>query len=324
MASVICTLFEGNYHYGVAAIVNSLYKQGFRGHIYAGYRGSLPPWADKAQASNFAEWPSCHTLRVADGLLLHFLPITDTDYHLTNYKPDFMLKLWAGIAKEADGMLYFDPDIIVTAKWAFFEDWIRSGVALCEDVNSPIPKYHPRRVAWRNYFEKYGINLNFKEAMYANGGFTGVHQKDIAFLELWKQVQEAMAHSIGGLNKSQFNNKAVFTKQLEDGITPFSKTDQDALNAAVEAWDGRASFIGQESMAFKPGPRQMSHALGSPKPWMAKPLLSMLKGKSPRLTDRDYWQYANHPIAAQTNNLVKWRKVSMQIASAVGYFYGSK
>ena len=321
MASIVCTLFEGHYHYGVAAISNSLYKQGYRGHIYAGYRGNLPSWASNAKDSGFAKWPGSKTLNVADGLLLHFVPVTDTDYHLTNYKPDFMLKLWQHFGAQADGILYFDPDIVVKAKWAFFEDWIRSGVALSEDVNSPLPKFHPRRVAWRAYFEKHQISLNFKEAVYANGGFVGVYKENLSFLETWKQVQEAMAFHLGGLSKSQFNNKEVFTKQMEQGITPFSKTDQDALNAAVEAWDGNASFIGQESMAFKPGPHQMTHALGSVKPWKSTPIRSMLKGKSPRLTDYDYWNNANYPIISQSESVVKWRKIAMAFAKAIGRIY---
>lgn len=42
-----------------------------------------------------------------------------------------------------------------------------------------------------------------------------------------------------------------------------SKTDQDALNATIEVWIGKASIVGQERMAFKHGGCLMFHALGS-------------------------------------------------------------
>src|SRR5260221_1736239 len=166
MKSVICTLFEGHYHYGVAALTNSLYCQGFKGSVYAGYRGTLPSWCSNSKENVQLQWKGGTTLEVAEGIQIHFLPLI-TDYHLTNYKPDFMLCLLNGPASDADAIYYLDPDIIVTAPWSIFNDWTTYGVALCEDLNSPLPVFHPRRMGWRNYYGKNNIVLNFKESIYA-------------------------------------------------------------------------------------------------------------------------------------------------------------
>jgi hypothetical protein len=83
--SFVCTLFEGHYHYGLAALTNSLYNNGFRGDIYAGYKGCLPTWASKSFINYNLIWNGASTLNVTEGLNIHFLPI-DSNYHLTNYK----------------------------------------------------------------------------------------------------------------------------------------------------------------------------------------------------------------------------------------------
>lgn len=317
MQTAICTLFEDHYHYGVAALVNSLYRQGYRGNIYAGYRGTLPFWATFPESKTSIDWKDSKSFDVADGLQLHFLQL-NTDYHFTNYKPDFMLLVWNTIAKEAEQFYYFDPDIVVTSPWNFFEEWVNCGVALCEDVNSPLAEYHPRRVAWRRYFLNKGIKLCYKNSIYVNGGFIGVEDK--GFLVAWKNVQELMALQIGGLNRSSLKGSPLH-KSDQGPFAPFSKTDQDALNATIEAWDGKVSFANKAGMAFEGGTTLVPHALGNPKPWYSKPMIQALYGHPPRLVDRVYWNSANGVVISQPYYLIRLRKFSIVCAAFIGRFY---
>ena len=317
MKSAICTLFEGHYHYGVAALTNSLYIQGYRGEIYAGFRGELPAWARGIHKSANLDWPRSYTLEVAPDLLIHFLSL-DTDYHLTNYKPDFLLKVWETFAYNADALYYFDPDIVVTTPWVLFKEWVTCGVALCEDVNSPLAMNHPTRLAWRRYFGSKSFNLRFKEHIYANGGFVGVSKENQSFLTMWKDLQEAMAPAIGGLSHSAFTGVEPLP------FAPFGKTDQDAMNAAVEAWEGIISFVGKEGMAFNTSMPLMSHALGKSKPWLSHPLKQLIAGHPPRQADRDYWRSTSGPIKSQPASLIQRRKLSIALAAFLSRFYSRK
>ena len=320
MKSAACTLFEGDYHPGVAVLVNSLCKQGFKGDFYAGYRGVLPLWAGAARESACPDFPACHALRVNESVMLYFV-LLDTDYHFTNYKPDFMLRLMDGPMREADSMYYFDPDIVVSAPWYFFEKWVKAGVALCEDVNSPLTKNHPTRVAWRNYFGKTGIRLSFKDQIYVNGGFVGIQRQDRSFLEVWKRVQEGMAPAIGGLSRSFFKGGEQLPEEARGSFAPFGKTDQDALNASVEAWDGETSFITKEGMGFRPGLAVLPHALGQPKPWAWNIMGLALKGRPPKLVIREYWKYASGPLKAHTEALIKKKRFALRVAALLSRFY---
>ena len=320
MTSAVCTLFEGHYHYGVAALVNSLYKQGFRGSVFAGYRGNLPFWANKTIPDNNLNWEGATTFDVAPEFQIHFLPLS-TDYHFTNYKPDFMLSLFNGPASATQSLFYFDPDIVVTAPWSFFEEWVSCGVALCEDVNSPLSEHHPRRTVWRRNFSEKGFTLKFKNIIYVNAGFIGLTRQKLNFLETWQKLQEAMASEIGGLNRCSISERLPLPENAHGTFFPFSKTDQDALNAAIEAWDGEISFFGKEGMAFKSGEPLMPHALGNPKPWQSNPLLQILNGYPPRLVDKKYWSYVSRPITTHSSGFIRRRKFSIAFAALIGRFY---
>ncbi len=322
MNSAVCTLFEGNYHLGVAGLTNSLYQNGFRGSIYVGYKGALPPWASLAKENSLLQWAGNKTLQVAEGLQLHFLPI-ETDYSLTNYKPDFMLKLWDGPAADMDSLFYFDPDIVILRSWLLFEEWANCGVAVSEDVNSPLAMQHPRRVAWRKYFGDKGISLNFKEGFYVNGGFIGLTKKNLQFLKTWINIQETMAPLIGGLNQSIFSRTPLTTllKTAGGPFMPFFKTDQDALNAAIEACDQEISFIGKDGMGFENGFVIMHHAVGRMKPWAWKPFLQSWRGRPPRKIEIEFWNLMDGPVRAFPNKIVKRQKRALRICSAIGRIY---
>lgn len=320
MSSSICTLFEGNYHFGVAALTNSLQSSGFKGSVYVGYRGVLPFWCSSAVNNPALEWQGAKSLIVSSEISVHFL-LLETNYHFTNYKPDFMLRLIETLAKKDRFLFYFDPDIVITASWSCFKEWADCGVALSEDVNSPLSEYHPRRMGWRKFFTPKGFELNFKEAAYVNGGFVGIKiEENQDFLKIWQILQEVMAPSIGGLNRSSLIGLGI-PEEARGPFSPFGKTDQDALNATIEVWKGKVSIVGKEAMGFSSGLALMPHALGHPKPWRWKPLVRSFYGQPPRLVDREYWKIANACIKTHSSSLVSYRRLCISLAAFIGRFY---
>ena len=315
MNAATCTLFEGHYHFGLASLANSLYQNGYRGTLYAGYRGALPSWAKNTKPVDFGKWNGAESIEIASDFRLTFLPLS-TDSHLTNYKPEFMLGVMDALTNSAaESLFYFDPDICVNKEWRYFEQWVDCGIALCEDVNSPLPQNHPRRVGWRRYFDGLNISLTFKEAHYVNGGFVGVTVQMRDFLKLWLKVMHAIGDHIGGLQTAKVERGESFShKGFWDC---FDASDQDALNVALEATDMAVSVIGKEAMAFKSGLAMMPHALGTPKPWKKRFITDAIKGHAPRLVDKLYLQYQS-PICAHSAFSLCRMRCSCKIASAIG------
>ncbi len=300
MNSAVCTLFEGHYHYGVAALANSLHAHGFRGTIWAGYRGPLPPWAGTS-----AEF------KVGDGPTIRFIPLA-TETHFANYKPTFMQQVMEVHAPEAGALCYFDPDIVVAGRWSFYEEWVEAGVALCEDVNSPVNETHPLRVAWRKFGTRTGLTLTPRTASYVNSGFAGVSRANMRFLRTWHEVLERMKVEIGTADYFQFHS--------HDRTYLFYRGDQDALNMAIEASDAPLSIVGKEGMAFSGGGYIMYHSLGHPKPWRKQFIWEAIRGWPPTATDKVFLARSEGPIAAFSPGELARKRCSVWLGGAICRF----
>ncbi len=314
MTSCICTLVEGDYHLGLGVLANSLIHHGFSGVIWAGYRGALPAWAQPARDTG--AW---HEFDAAPKVSIRFVRLT-TKAHFTNYKPEFLLHVWEKLQPTADRLFYFDPDIVVKTRWSFFEEWADYGAALVEDVNSPLPESHPRRAAWRRCLTARGQSVRRETSFYVNGGFIGLNRNRLGFLHAWLAAMTLVGEEIGGLEQSMFSFGAS-RPDLQSPAYPFNKTDQDALNIAVMTDPEPVSIMGAEGMDFRVGGWTMSHALGSEKPWRKHYVRAALAGRAPSSADREFWLHAAGPVTLWSAGTVKFRRLTLQVASFVGRFY---
>jgi hypothetical protein len=313
MSVVVCTLFEGHYHYGLAALINSLYLKGYSGTVYAGYRGELPDWSIAAKKQAALSWEGASDLQVCEELCVRFLPI-ESEFHLTNYKPFFMLRLFEVFAADITSIIYFDPDIIIKCNWKFFCDWISYGVALVHEVNSnDMPPTHPLRKQWEQVINKSGKKITRNLYSYINGGFCGVTKYHIEFLKSWVDITNT-AIQYFGLTPDQWTHNY-------DRTYMFYAQDQDTLNITAMCSEVPISEMGPEAMDFIHGGFTMSHAVGSPKPWRKVFLLASSRGNTPSAADKAYWENVQTPIRVYSKNRIKLTNAVIKIASFIGRFY---
>jgi hypothetical protein len=135
-----------DHHKGVATLVNSLVRMGYR----AGYRGDLPPWAVGGAANG-----DVYTFAVGVEVEVVFIKI-QSDLHFAQVKPTWMLRVLEEFEPGAEGVYYFDPDMFVVGPWAFFERWLKFDIAACEDVAHPFNPCHPLVLGWQQYAKSIG------------------------------------------------------------------------------------------------------------------------------------------------------------------------
>ena len=313
MSAVVCTLFEGNYHHGVAALVNSLYHHGFRGTVYAGYKGSLPPWVEKTKQALFAENLKAEEFLVTEGLSIIFVKL-DTDYHLTNYKPAFMLQVVGSLNYDIDSIFYFDPDIVVKCNWSFFEKWVKYGVAVVNEIIwNDMPVNHPKRKMWEEVAINAGMKVENRLISYVNAGFLGLSESNFSFLGTWKKLIEHCIDSLG-MDESKFTQTGRISELFEGA-------DQDLFNLSLMCTELPISNVGPDAMDFIYGGWLMSHSTGQTKPWLKNYVTSFLNGYPPTLQDKEFWKYSSGVIKSLSINRVRTAYFLMKVTSLLGRLY---
>jgi len=109
---VVCTLAEGSYFYGVAALTNSLVLAGFDGTVTVGYRGCRPLWAASLKIMDKAS----QVYEVTPAVHLHFVELAGP-WHLNNLKAYLINQIFE--KHEDVGLIYyFDTDIVIKSAWS--------------------------------------------------------------------------------------------------------------------------------------------------------------------------------------------------------------
>lgn len=290
----MCTLFEGDYDIGVAALLNSLHESGFGGVVACGFRGTRPRWSDRLE-----EWAP---LQVD----LHEL---STDRHFTAYKPAMMRRCLGRYAPAR--VYYIDPDIVVDAPWSLLQTWATGGVALVEDVfGSPRP-FDPQRLQWRRHLAQARVPVRREVGDYYNAGFVGLDASCAEFLDTWERMLELAEDVVGAIGMKAGRPTDLF-------FTP----DQDAMNMALEACEVPVHGAPRSAMGFDGwGPMMVPHAVGNPKPWHRKVLREALRARPPSRGHRAFLKYAGAPVPALPPATLRRLRVQTKAAGLVARFY---
>lgn len=293
MNTVLLTLYEGHYHYGVAALVNSAIANGFRGTVCLIHRGPLPPW-EPALAT--AELHGCRIV---------FRSI-DTPRHLGYEKPFAMLQAF-DIFPDCEVVAYADPDILFLGPWSFMDDWMSHGVAYCLDSNYPyLPNEHPWRGKWRQLVHAALHRDAQSMDTYPNSGFIGIRRSDREFLEDFCAITVEY-EKLGG-NTSSFQ----MTDRHEAVVG-----DQDLMAATLMAWRGQRSVLGPDGMGFTGHFFVLSHHIRNPKPWIQCFSANAAKGAPPSQAADFYLDYANSPIPATGMWTLRMKRLDILLAKLI-------
>jgi hypothetical protein len=284
--TIVFTLFEKHYAYGVGALLNSLVASQFKGLFVVGYMGNLPFWT-----SQLIKKDNYYYISNLDHIRIEFLKI-ETDLHLRYYKPFLFENLMTN--NKADYVYYFDPDITIIGDWCFFEEWASYGTALVlDDCYAVMPYNHPLKQQWAKIFE-YNSKISKEFNYYVNSGFIGGNASSLNLIQQWKQ--NILDLKTKGHNLNQFK-PAIIKSKTHKRLNPITG-DQDILNASIcQIYNEvNLSIIGPEGMGFTPAGYVMQHNTGS-KSWNKSFLIDFIQnGVKISEANYAYFKYSSSPI----------------------------
>lgn len=303
---VFTTLAEKRYFYGVAALINSIIKNGiYADKIIVGYRGELPKWLPQLELSEHGK-----TCALKEGLILEFVEVKN-DFHMVHEKPEWFYKLTNVLEPNAKEYFFFDSDIVIINRMSFFGEWVNQGVAICEDVNYDMSINHPIRKQWIQLLKNNNMPINRIPERYYNSGFLGWKKEDASFIKDWSQCSKLL------INLSD-NLKEFRTK---DRTSIVLSANQDSLNLAAMTSTCDISTIGPAAMGFHFGLNLMVHPLG-PKPWNLNFTKEFLSGRPPRIGDIKFWEHVNgNELKPYSNVLVSWKLFWIKLYRLLARFY---
>ena len=302
---VVCTLAEGNYFYGVAALANSLVTAGFRGSILVGYRGDRPSWLEGLEKDLKVD-----AYLVTPEVRLEFIELPGT-WHLSNQKPHFMMQIFFEVVPNAELVYFFDTDVVITCGWSTFARWAREGVVVALDMaDTYMSPHHVYRRAWKALAAT--INRPCRDFTgYVNGGCVGINRQFVEFVAVWALLMEELER-----------DKADMTKMKNwTGRREFARMDQDVLNTTIMATETPIALLGAEAMGWFPATGEvMVHAMLHKKPWVRNYILDALRGFPPDHINHTYWQFVEGPIRPFGEWQLRRKKAALKIARAIGLF----
>lgn len=301
---VVC-LYDGEYHLGLGALINSLAKFKFKGLINVGYRGGgLPAWVNQLKPIGDDYY------NVTNDIVVHFKAVTP-QMHLGYFKP-FFIKDTFDNHPTAKKIYYFDVDILIQAPWALFSNWLEDGICLCLDCSFHYLHHtHPWRKNWRalaNADE--GLQNNTDQ--YFNSGFIGIEKSNTEIINRWIDITNNFINSGGEVNNFVSNPHIPV------------RGDQDLLNAAITvSADISINVMGKEAMGFTLPATLMLHAIGERKPWNSSYFLHLLNyGNKASMSDKLFLSFSTYPIRIFPHFYYVLKKTDLLAARFFGRILG--